>query len=155
MDEIADYLANHLLELGIKENMSVLDFGCGSGNYTIPVAKIIGSDGRVIAIDEDQVKLEQLIVNAKEAKVEKRIEIMKSDGQLEISLKSKSIDLVMLYNVTCCIIGKNNYPEFQKLIKEIHGITKENGKFIIGIKEGKTMLNRIEKAISLMKRQFP
>jgi cobalt-precorrin-6B (C15)-methyltransferase len=29
----------------------VLDFGCGSGTYTIPAAKAVGATGRVYALD--------------------------------------------------------------------------------------------------------
>lgn len=36
-----------LQRIGIKSAQSVLDFGCGSGTYTIPVAKIVGEQGKV------------------------------------------------------------------------------------------------------------
>jgi cyclopropane fatty-acyl-phospholipid synthase-like methyltransferase len=32
-----------LEKVGVKEGQIILDFGCGSGNYTIPAAKIIGN----------------------------------------------------------------------------------------------------------------
>ena len=45
------WLDNHasevLAEIGVKKSQTVLDFGCGSGTYTIPAAKIVGTDGKV------------------------------------------------------------------------------------------------------------
>jgi 2-polyprenyl-3-methyl-5-hydroxy-6-metoxy-1,4-benzoquinol methylase len=37
--------------LALKSGMKVLDFGCGPGRLTIPIAKQIGSDGEVTAFD--------------------------------------------------------------------------------------------------------
>ncbi|MHA2309285.1 MAG: hypothetical protein ACXABJ_08410, partial [Candidatus Heimdallarchaeaceae archaeon] len=42
----------------------------------------------------------------------------------------------------------------QKLIKEIHRILEDGGKIVIGVKVGKTMLNRIENAIPLIQDLF-
>jgi len=36
-----------LQQMGIRSGQTVLDFGCGLGMYTIPVAKIVGEQGRV------------------------------------------------------------------------------------------------------------
>ena len=35
----------------IEEGDTVLDLGCGSGTFTIAMAKMVGEDGRVIAVD--------------------------------------------------------------------------------------------------------
>ncbi|MBE9483077.1 MAG: hypothetical protein IMY88_05280, partial [Chloroflexi bacterium] len=41
-----------LKDIGIKRGQKVLDFGCGSGNYTIPAARIVGEQALVYALDE-------------------------------------------------------------------------------------------------------
>ena len=48
------YSEKLLREVGIKKGQTVLDFGCGKGNYTIPVAKIVGQDGFVYALDKSK-----------------------------------------------------------------------------------------------------
>jgi SAM-dependent methyltransferase len=53
-----DYLFNpttqtFLLEAGLNQGMTVLDIGCGSGVMTCWIAKQVGSQGRVIAIEND------------------------------------------------------------------------------------------------------
>lgn len=39
--------------LGGREAQRVLDFGCGTGGYTVPAAKLVGSRGKVFALDND------------------------------------------------------------------------------------------------------
>ena len=55
-----------LRAIGIKEHYCVLDFGCGPGNYTIPIAKIVGEAGIVYALDKDADALNQLMEKANE-----------------------------------------------------------------------------------------
>ena len=42
-----------LKKAGIERGMTVLDFCCGSGTYTIPAAKIVGEEGKIYALDKD------------------------------------------------------------------------------------------------------
>ena len=43
-----------LRQIGIKRGQTALDFGCGYGTYTILVARIVGEQGRVYALDKDK-----------------------------------------------------------------------------------------------------
>ena len=40
-----------LEKIPIKEGMAVLDYGCGPGRYTLPVARLVGPKGKVFAMD--------------------------------------------------------------------------------------------------------
>jgi len=53
-----------LERIRIRRGQSVLDFGCGSGTYTIPAAKIVGEQGRVYALDKDKEALDELMQKA-------------------------------------------------------------------------------------------
>jgi ubiquinone/menaquinone biosynthesis C-methylase UbiE len=44
----AAVIAEHL---GLRPGMTVLDIGCGPGRVTIPVARAVGPQGKVVAID--------------------------------------------------------------------------------------------------------
>jgi len=37
--------------LGLKTGMTVCDMGCGNGFYALPIAKLLGPKGRVLAVD--------------------------------------------------------------------------------------------------------
>ena len=38
---------------GLAGNERVLDFGCGSGHYCIPAARVVGENGKVFALDKE------------------------------------------------------------------------------------------------------
>jgi len=43
-----------LSDIGLKPDMTFADIGCGRGFFTIPAAKIVGENGRVLAMDVDE-----------------------------------------------------------------------------------------------------
>jgi len=87
-----------LRSVGINRGQIVLDFGCGSGTYTIPAAKIVGEQGRVYALDKDKKVFDELMQKAKLAGL-KNIERMDTSGELRIDLTDESVDIVLLFDV--------------------------------------------------------
>lgn len=53
-----------LKRVGLRPGDLVLDFGCGSGHYTIPAARIVGKQGIVYALDKNRYLLANLIKEA-------------------------------------------------------------------------------------------
>jgi ubiquinone/menaquinone biosynthesis C-methylase UbiE len=91
--------AIELLErIGIRRGQAVLDFGCGYGMYTIPVAKIVGERGKVYALDKDKEALDALMQKAGSACLI-NIERMETSGELEIELADETVDVVLLFDV--------------------------------------------------------
>ena len=43
--------------VGLSEGMRCLDLGCGGGEVTFEMARLVGPDGHVTGIDMDEVKL--------------------------------------------------------------------------------------------------
>ena len=87
-----------LERIGIRRGQTVLDFGCGYGTYTIPVAKIVGERGRVHALDKDKEALDALMQRGESAGL-KNIERTETSGKLEIELTDESVDVVLLFDV--------------------------------------------------------
>jgi ubiquinone/menaquinone biosynthesis C-methylase UbiE len=87
-----------LSRIGIRRGQTVLDFGCGYGSYTIPIAKIVGMQGRVYALDKDKEALDGLMQKARSVGL-KNIERMETSGKLEIELADESVDAVLLFDV--------------------------------------------------------
>lgn len=87
-----------LQQIGIRSSQTVLDFGCICGINTIPVAKIVGEQGRVYALDKDKEALDELTRRAKLAGL-KNIRRMETSGKLGIDLADESVDVVLLFDV--------------------------------------------------------
>jgi SAM-dependent methyltransferase len=52
------YALDLFSRLGIREGMSCLDVGCGGGDVSMELARIVGAGGKVVGTDLDDVKLE-------------------------------------------------------------------------------------------------
>ena len=62
-----------LLEPYVRERMAALDFGCGPGFFTLELARLVGSSGRVIAVDLQPAMLERVRVKAQGTDLAPRI----------------------------------------------------------------------------------
>ena len=87
-----------LKKAGIKKGYKVLEFGCNDGNYTIPASAVVGEKGTVFAIDENKTSIEQLEGKIRPLKYD-NIEIMETNGALNLNFRDDFIDFVMLYDV--------------------------------------------------------
>ena len=117
-----------LMEVGIRAGHTVLDFGCGSGTYTIFAVKIVGDEGKIYALDKNSEKLDKLAGRLKKEGMD-NVTIVKKSEDVTIGLKENSIDTVLLYDVIH-LVGKNdssNKEDRKKLYKEVYRITKRYG----------------------------
>ena len=61
--KLADHVYPHVRaraeSFGIRPGQTVVDYGCGPGRYTIEMARLVGTDGRVIAVDLVELALKE------------------------------------------------------------------------------------------------
>ena len=121
-----------LLErIGIRRGQTVLDFDCGYGAYTIPVARIVGAQGRVYALDKDKEALDALMQKTGSAGLI-NIERMETSGELEIELTDESVDAVLLFDV----FHSFYFPQAgdrRRLLSEIYRIMKPSAFIAISV----------------------
>ena len=108
-----------LRDVGIKQIQTVLDLGCGVGNYAIPAAEIVGRGGKVYAIDKNRESLDELMHRVKERGLE-NIEIVKVSEESGLPLQDKSVDMVLLYDVIHLIDDR------KRLLADIYRVLKSN-----------------------------
>jgi len=111
-------------QIGIRRGQTILDFGCGSGTYAIPAARIVGEQGRVYALDKDKEALDELMQKAESAGL-KNIDRIETSGELEIELTDESVDVVLLFDV----FHPFYFPQAgdrRKLLGEIYRIMKSS-----------------------------
>jgi 2-polyprenyl-3-methyl-5-hydroxy-6-metoxy-1,4-benzoquinol methylase len=51
IDFLFPYIGRRVKKFGIKEGMTVVDYGCGPGRYAVKFAELVGDNGRVYAVD--------------------------------------------------------------------------------------------------------
>ena len=114
-----------LNQLDLEEKMIAAEFGCGSGGFTIPLAKRL-KDGKVFGLDIQEEMLSALKSRASVEKVFNiqtiRCDLEKPNGS---TLKDNSLDLVLIPNVLFQVEDKN------AILKEAKRILKKEGKILV------------------------
>jgi ubiquinone/menaquinone biosynthesis C-methylase UbiE len=113
---------SHYLSLG----MTAADLGCGPGYFTIPMAQMVGPEGKIYAIDSDERSIKA--VKSRAAKhghqnIEARVA---SAAQLTF-IQDKSVDFILGDGLLCCM------AEPEAGIKEIQRILKPGAQAYLGI----------------------
>jgi len=127
--DLESYALKILEKSGIKQGESVLDFGCGSGAYAIPAAKIVGGKGEIYALDKDKHALDELMATARRAGLE-NIKRIDSSGNLKIELEDESVDSVLLFDVFHSYYFPENHQR-NKLLGEIQRVLKPGGALLV------------------------
>jgi len=113
-------------QLEIRNGWRIGHFGCGHGYFTIPMASLVGQEGRIWAIDILQDALDEVRSKA-EAGNFKNIETIR--GNLELvggsKLKSDSCDMTLLAN----ILFESQKKE--DIVKEASRVLKAGGELVI------------------------
>ncbi|MEK6875363.1 MAG: class I SAM-dependent methyltransferase [Nanoarchaeota archaeon] len=102
-----------------RETNDVVDFGCGYGTFTIPVAKIVG--GKVYAIDIEPEMVEETKRKVRENRLNNVETILRDFVSSGSGLKNGSVDYVMLFNIL-------HAKEPEKLLREAYRILRNGGK---------------------------
>ena len=89
--------AEVLKKIKLDKSITAADFGCGSGGWVIPLAKIL-EEGRVFAIDILEEPLSALRSRAKLEKLS-NIDAIKANVEKGTSLLAESCDLVLMTNL--------------------------------------------------------
>jgi ubiquinone/menaquinone biosynthesis C-methylase UbiE len=58
IDFFHPYIDKRVATFGIRQGMTVVDYGCGPGRYTMRFSKLVGETGRVYAVDIHQLAVE-------------------------------------------------------------------------------------------------
>ena len=107
----------------IKEGMTVLDFGCGPGYFTVEIARMVGKSGRVIAADLQEGMLQRLRDKIKGSDLEERITLHKCQKN-NIGL-AEDVDFVLAFYML------HEVPNQDEFFEDIESILKPTGQAFI------------------------
>jgi len=129
-------------KLNLRASDVVVDFGCGPGFYTVPLAKVTA---RTFAIDASSGMLEKAASYAKKSSV--IVEFLKSNGT-EIGLPEQSVDMVFLNHVFHEIDRRARVlMEFLRIMKtpgRLVVVEKTRGSRLLGGKLGPPVIDSRE-----------
>ncbi|HJS99414.1 MAG TPA: class I SAM-dependent methyltransferase [Terriglobales bacterium] len=89
-----------LLSPFVREGMTVLEPGPGMGFFTIPLARLVGSEGRVVAVDVQPKMLSKLKHRVAKAGVESRVDArLVAADSMGISDLRGTVDFILAFAV--------------------------------------------------------
>jgi len=108
-----------LAKVPVREGMTVVDYGCGPGRYTMPLAELVGPGGKVFAVD-----IQPLAIRTVKEKAARKsltnIEAVLVDSYTT-AIPASSADIVLLFDTVHMI------KDHDALFHEIHRLLKPDG----------------------------
>jgi ubiquinone/menaquinone biosynthesis C-methylase UbiE len=107
----------------VKSGMTVMDVGCGMGFLSIAMARMVGKDGRVIAVDLQPKMLDAVRRRAMQAGVPDRIQLHRCE--------SDRLGIAAQVDFAVAFMMVHEVPDQKRLLGEIHDCLRPNGKFLL------------------------
>jgi len=107
----------------IRPGATVIDLGCGPGFFTIPMARMVGPAGRVIAVDVQQKMLDKLRRRTIRAGLQERITPHLCPGE-RIALQARADFMLAFYMV-------HETPDQAAFLREARSLLAPGGRFLV------------------------
>ena len=106
--------------------MTVLEPGCGFGYFSLPLARMVGPEGRVVSVDLAPKAVARLKRRATKAGVAARMDV-RSCGARELGLDEYrgQIDLVVMMNTL------HEFEDIPGFLSQVRALLKPNGRLLI------------------------
>ena len=119
----------------------IADIGCGIGYFTIPIARLVGGDGRVFAVDLQPRMLDGLRRRAQWAGMMERIEFVQSTPYC-LGITSP-LDFVLAFWMV------HEVPDGQRLFLEIHNLLRPGGLMLVAEPRLHVPTSQFERTVAL------
>ena len=112
----------------VKPGLTVLDVGCAMGFFSLPAARLVGPEGRVIVVDLQEKMIKSLRRRAARAGLQARIETrVCSESNLRID---DLADLALVFHVV------HEVPDVPGLMTQLHQAVGPGGKLLVAEPNG-------------------
>jgi len=102
----------------ISAGSVVADVGCGPGYFTIPMAELVGSTGKVYAADSDPKSIKVLRAKSDAQRLENIIETHATSAANLGAIPNQSVDFVFANAVLCCMVDHAGaVAEIKRILK--------------------------------------
>jgi ubiquinone/menaquinone biosynthesis C-methylase UbiE len=128
----------------VKNGMTVLEVGSGMGFFTLPLAELVGSTGKVISIDLQEKMLRGLRKRATKAGLNTRIETrLCASNSLNVDDLAEKADFGFVFAVI------HEVPDKERMLAEIFSATKQGGKLLIADPKGHETAKNFNETIAM------
>jgi ubiquinone/menaquinone biosynthesis C-methylase UbiE len=102
---------------------TVVDLGCGPGFFTLPLAELVGPEGRVVAVDVQEGMLEIVRTRAEAAGLSSRIQslLVTPDGPVPAGPADLALAFWVLHEA----------PDQRKFLQGAHDLLKPGGRLLL------------------------
>lgn len=107
----------------VRPGMTVMDFGCGMGMFAITLARLVGDQGQVIAIDLQQKMLDVLLKRATQQTVAERIRTHRCEAD-SMGFNAPIEFALAFYSV-------HEVPDQRRLLSEICACLRPKGRLLV------------------------
>ncbi len=127
----------------LKGGQTVLDYGCGTGDFTIPAARIVDVEGKVYALDYFR---RQLGIVEGRLKKEGLTNVKTIHSSGKTGLPAESIDVVWMCDVL------HEIKERRAVVEELHRVLRRGGTLAIHDGMREAVLSYTDGLFSLMEK---
>ena len=130
----------------VNEAMTVADIGCAMGFFSLPLAKMVGANGKVICVDIEENMIRLLEKRAQKAGLSGRIQtIICNDGSLCLDDFKGKIDFALAIGVEHEIQGSS------KFFSELNQAMKPAGRLLVAQPKWFVSETNFERTVSVAK----
>ena len=120
-----------ILKSNVKPGMTVVDVGSAMGFFSLPMVRLVGPEGKVLAVDSQAGMIKALRKKAKRAGLLDRVEPrLCSSTSLELADYQGQIDFALAFAVV------HEVPDPSGLFQEIYQTLKPAGRFLVAEPRG-------------------
>ena len=108
----------------VKESMTAMDVGCGMGYFSIGMAELVGSTGKVVAVDLQQKMLDVMLKRAARAGMADRIIAYRCQPH-DVAVNEKADFILAFWMV-------HEVPDQNKFFRQVKSMLADEGRVLIG-----------------------
>ena len=131
----------------VRPGMTVLEPGCAMGYFTLPLARMVGSGGRVIAVDIQPGMLAALSRRARKAGLAERIEVrLASPEGLGVADFENSVDFAAALHVV------HEMPDPGVFFDQVRQALKPGGRLLVVEPKGHVSAETFSRMVTISER---
>jgi ubiquinone/menaquinone biosynthesis C-methylase UbiE len=135
-----------ILKPYVTEAMTVADIGCAMGFFSLPLARMVGPNGKVICVDIQEKMIRKLEKRASKAGLSDRIEtIICNDKSLGLDDFKGKVDFALAFAIV------HEVPDSARFFTEVCEAMKPAGRLLIAEPKAHVSENDFEKSVSIAK----